>query len=186
MKKFLTSLAVMLGVSVAALAQGYKVQGVVVDELGPVIGATVLEAGTSNGTSTGLDGEYVLTVKNANATVEFSCIGYANQAFKASEVPAMVRLSEDTNFLDEVVVIGYGSVRKTDMTGSVVSIKTDDVNRGAVTSPEQMLMGKVAGLLVTPASGQPGKNWKRCISRVPNSKHGYSGGSYQHRIQYIL
>ena len=156
MKKFLTSLAVMLGVSVAALAQGYKVQGVVVDELGPVIGATVLEAGTSNGTSTGLDGEYVLTVKNANATVEFSCIGYANQTFKASEVPAMVRLSEDTNFLDEVVVIGYGSVRKTDMTGSVVSIKTDDVNRGAVTSPEQMLMGKVAGLLVTPASGQPG------------------------------
>ena len=159
MKKLLSSIAVLLCLGAAASAQ-YKVQGVVVDELGPVIGATVMEAGTTNGTSTGLDGDYVLNVKNASATVEISCIGYATQTFKASEVPAVVKLSEDTHFLDEVVVIGYGSVKKTDMTGSVVSIKTDEINRGAVTSPEQMLMGKVAGLLVTPASGQPGAGAK--------------------------
>ena len=157
MKRILTLAFLLLGMSASLMAQrGYQVKGVVEDALGPVIGATVMEAGTSNGTSTGLDGDYVLTVKNADATVEISCIGYASQSFKASAVPAVVRLEEDTHFLDEVVIIGYGSVKKTDMTGSVVSIKTDDINRGAVTSPEQMLMGKVAGLLVTPASGQPG------------------------------
>ena len=124
MKRILTLAFLLLGMSASLMAQrGYQVKGVVEDALGPVIGATVMEAGTSNGTSTGLDGDYVLTVKNADATVEISCIGYASQSFKASAVPAVVRLEEDTHFLDEVVIIGYGSVKKTDMTGSVVSIK---------------------------------------------------------------
>ena len=88
-------------------AQGkYEVKGVVVDPLGPVIGATVIEQGTTNGVSTGLDGDYVLTVSSADAVVEISCIGYASQTFVASQVPPTVTLSEDTQFLDEVVVIG--------------------------------------------------------------------------------
>ena len=98
---------------------GYEVKGVVVDAIGPVIGATVIEQGTTNGTSTGLDGDYVLKVSSADAVVEISCIGYATQTFPASAVPAVITLSEDTTFLDEVVVIGYGSVKKEDMTGSI-------------------------------------------------------------------
>ena len=161
MKRFLTAVAAVL-LSGAFLSptisaqDGYQVKGVVVDAQGPVIGATVIEQGTANGASTGLDGDYVLTVSSAQAKVEVSCIGYATQVFTASEVPATVTLLEDTEFLDDVVVIGYGTVKKSDMTGSVVAIKADEINRGAVNSPEQMLMGKVAGLLVTPATGQPG------------------------------
>ena len=74
----------------------------------------------------------------------------------ASQVPATVTLGEDTEFLDEVVVIGYGTVKKEDMTGSVVAIEAESVNRGAVTSPSSMLVGKVSGLNITPANGQPG------------------------------
>ena len=135
---------------------GYVVKGVVSDQAGPIIGATVLEQGTTNGVSTGLDGDYVLTVSNANAVIEISCIGYATQTFTASQVPAIVLLAEDTMFLDDVVVIGYGTVKKDDMTGSVAAIKAEDINRGAVTSPSTMLVGKVSGLNITPASGQPG------------------------------
>ena len=145
----------MTGVSVSAQA-GYEVKGVVVDELGPVIGAAVIEVGTSNGTSTGLDGDYVLTVSGADAKVEISCIGYATQIFTASQIPPVVTLGEDTQFLDEVVVIGYGSVKKEDMTGSITAIKADELNRGAVVSTQDMLKGKVSGLYVMPGDGGPG------------------------------
>ena len=157
MKRILTAIAVLLAACATVFAQGgYQVKGVVVDAQGPVIGATVLQQGTNNGTSTGLDGEYVLTVPSAETLVEVSCIGYSTQVFPAGSMPATLTLVEDTEFLDDVVVIGYGTVKKSDMTGSVVAIKADEINRGAVTSPDQMLMGKVAGLLVTPATGQPG------------------------------
>lgn len=157
MKRILTAIAVLLAACVTVFAQGkYQVKGVVEDALGPVIGATVLEVGTTNGVSTGLDGDYVLTVSSADATVEISCIGYATQSFKASAVPAVVTLGEDTNFLDEVVVIGYGTVKKSDMTGSVTAIKNEEINRGAIVSTQDMLKGKVAGLQVVPGDGQPG------------------------------
>ena len=148
-------LSCIMGVSVFAQG-GYEVKGVVVDAIGPVIGATVIEQGTKNGTSTGLDGDYILKVSSADAVVEISCIGYASQTFKASELPATVTLGEDALFLDDVVVIGYGTVKKGDMTGSVAAIQAEDINRGAVTSPSSMLVGKVSGLNITPASGQPG------------------------------
>lgn len=159
MKKILTAVVVLLA-SLAATTMsaqgGYQVKGVVVDALGPVIGATVLEEGTTNGTSTGLDGDFVLNVSSADATVVFSCIGYASQSFKASEVPATVTLAEDDNFLNEVVVIGYGTVKKNDMTGSVTAIKTEELNRGAIVSTQDMLKGKVAGLQIISGDGRPG------------------------------
>ena len=148
-------LSCIMGVSVFAQG-GYEVKGVVVDAIGPVIGATVIEQGTANGTSTGLDGDYVLTVSSANAVVEVSCIGYATQTFVASQLPATVTLSEDTTFLDEVVVIGYGTVKKEDMTGSITAIKSEELNRGAMVSTQDMLKGKVPGLLITPGDGGPG------------------------------
>ena len=162
MKRILTilaciALACVMPANVSA-QNGYTVKGVVVDQVGPVIGASVVEAGTSNGAVTGLDGDYILKVASAESTVEISCIGYATVSFKASQVPPTVVLAEDKQFLDEVVVIGYGTVKKSDMTGSVVAIKADEINRGAVNSPDQMLTGKVAGLLITPADGQPGSS----------------------------
>ena len=148
-------LSCILGASVFAQG-GYEVKGVVVDAIGPVIGATIIEQGTTNGTSTGLDGDYVLTVSSADAVVEISCIGYASQTFVASQVPATVTLGEDNQFLDEVVVIGYGTVKKGDMTGSVATVKADEINKGMISSPADLLKGKSAGVVVTPGSGQPG------------------------------
>ena len=98
--KRIISLATMFILGLTAFAQGYQVKGIVVDQLGPVFGATVLEQGTSNGVSTGLDGDYAFTVSGPEAIVEVSCIGYATQTFKASEVPATITLSDDTTFLD--------------------------------------------------------------------------------------
>lgn len=142
---------------VFAYAQGgYTVQGTVNDQLGPVIGAAVVEQGTSNGTSTGIDGGYSLTVTGPSAMVEISCIGYVSQTFEAAAVPDVVVLKEDSEYLDEVVVIGYGAVRKDDVTGSVAAVKADDINRGAVVNTQDMLKGKVPGLLVTPGDGGPG------------------------------
>ncbi len=143
--------------AVAVSAQGrYTVKGVVVDQTGPVIGATVVELGTSNGAVTGLDGDYSLNVASADALIEISCIGYTTVSFKASEVPSTVTLSEDTEFLDEVVVIGYGTVKKSDMTGSVSAVKADQLNKGIVTSPAELLTGKSAGVVVTAGDGAPG------------------------------
>ena len=119
MKRILSAMTLLLVAAGMVFAQGgYQVKGVVVDAQGPVIGATVLQQGTMNGTTTGLDGDYVLRVPDGDALVEISCIGYATQVFKASEVPAQVILFEDTEFLDEVVVIGCPSSRWTARTSS--------------------------------------------------------------------
>lgn len=138
-----------------AFAQTIAVQGTVMDTAGePVIGANVLIKGTSNGTITGLDGEFQLQA-NPEAIIVISFIGYQSQ-----EVPAMpvmnIVLKEDTEQLDEVVIIGYGSVKKNDLSGSVVAIKAEDMNKGAVTSPQELIQGKVPGLYVSAGDGQPG------------------------------
>ena len=157
MKRILTAIAVLFAVCATVFAQGgYQVKGVVVDAMGPVIGAAVVQQGTTNGVSTGLDGDFVLTVPNADAMIEISCIGYATQVFKASEVPSTITLEEDSHFLDEVVVIGYGTVKKSDLTGSVSTVKADEINKGVVTSPTDLLRGKSAGVVVTAGDGMPG------------------------------
>src|SRR5574344_161215 len=160
MKRILTLLAA-LALSVALTANvsaqsGYEVKGVVVDQTGPVMGAAVLEKGTGNGTMTSLDGSFSLRVSSAKAIVEISCIGYATVSFKASEVPARVTVKEDAEFLSEVVVIGYGTVKKSDMTGSVSTVRADQLNKGVVTSPTDLLQGKSAGVVVTAGDGAPG------------------------------
>ncbi|MDT3366346.1 MAG: SusC/RagA family TonB-linked outer membrane protein, partial [Bacteroidota bacterium] len=159
MKRIITAMAVVLscifGQTVFAQG-GYQVKGVVVDELGPVMGAVVLEQGTSNGVSTGLDGDYVLMVSGPDAIVEISCMGFATQTFPANQVPATVTLVDDANFLDEVVVIGYGTVKKSDLTGSVATVKADEINKGVITTPADLLRGKSAGVVVTSGSGMPG------------------------------
>ena len=160
MKRILTTIAAaalscVMAASVFAQG-GYTVKGVVVDQAGPVIGASVIEQGTTNGIITGLDGDYTLQVASADAIIEISCIGYTTASFKASEVPATVILAEDTEFLDEVVVIGYGTVKKSDMTGSVSAVKADQLNKGIASTPTDLLQGKSAGVVVTTGDGAPG------------------------------
>ena len=158
-RNILMSLALLCAGDIVLSAQGgYGVSGTVTDQYGPVIGATVLEVGTSNGTSTDMDGDFSLTVGSPDASVEISCVGYISQIFQASVLPQTVTLKEDSEYLDEVVVIGYGTVKKDDMTGSVAAIKAEDLNRGAVVNTQDMLKGKVSGVLVTPGDGGPGSS----------------------------
>ncbi len=147
-----------MGCAFAYAQGGYTVRGVVEDQLGPVIGASVVEQGTQNGTMTGLDGDFVLKVSSPDSPVEISCVGYVSQVYPASGMPDKIVLKEDVEFLDEVVVIGYGTVKKDDMTGSVAAIKAEDLNRGAVVNTQDMIKGKVPGVLVTPGDGGPGSS----------------------------
>ncbi|MBS7302171.1 MAG: SusC/RagA family TonB-linked outer membrane protein [Bacteroidales bacterium] len=158
MKRIMTILAAAAASAVFSsnvAAQSYEVKGVIEDSLGPVIGATVLEQGTSNGTITDIDGAYTLKVSSADATVEISCIGYTTQSFKASAVPAKVMLSEDSVLLEDVVVIGYGSQKKKEVTSSVASVKAEDFNAGVKTNPMGLLQGKVAGLNISRQTSDP-------------------------------
>ncbi|MBQ7351085.1 MAG: TonB-dependent receptor [Bacteroides sp.] len=153
-KVFLILLAVSF-LSVRAFAQQITVNGVVQDTQGePIIGANILVKGTSNGTITDLDGNFQLTA-DADAILVFSFIGYQTQELPAQPV-MNVTLRDDSKQLDEVVVIGYGSVKKNDLSGSVVALKAEEMNKGAVTSPQELIQGKVPGLYVSAGDGQPG------------------------------
>ena len=155
MFKVLLTLVVGLFLSVGAFAQQIAVKGIVKDTTGePVIGANVLVKGTTNGTITDFDGNFQL-MANQGDIIVISFIGYSAQELPATAELMNVVLKDDSEMLREVVVIGYGSVKKSDLTGSVTAIKAEELNRGVVTSPDQMLKGKVPGLLVTPASGDP-------------------------------
>ena len=149
-----------LFMSVGVFAQQVTVRGHVKDALGePMMGANVVEkAQPDNGTIVDLDGNFTLTVPQGSI-LQISFIGYKTVDVAAAPT-VMVTMEDDSEVLEAVVVIGYGTVRKNDMTGSVTAIKADEINRGAITSPEQMLQGKVPGLLVTPASGAPGESAK--------------------------
>ena len=158
MKRIMTILAaaaVSAVFSANVAAQSYEVKGVIEDSLGPVIGATVLEQGTTNGTITDIDGAYTLKVSSADALVEISCIGYATQVFPASQVPAKLLIEEDSVLLEDVVVIGYGSQKKKEVTSSVASVKAEDFNAGVKTNPMGLLQGKVAGLNISRQTSDP-------------------------------
>lgn len=124
----------------------------------PVVGATVQPKGGTGGTSTGTDGTYRITVGNDVNTLVVSYVGFGvTEIDIAGKTSADVTLTSTSgNNLNEVVVIGYGSVRKKDVTGAVASVTAKDFNRGQINSPEQLLQGKVAGLQITNSSGQPG------------------------------
>jgi len=133
--------------------QGVNVKGVVKDAKGePIIGATVAEKGTKNATVTDFDGNYSLNVTNRNAVLVISYIGYTTQEVKAG---SNVTLEEDNALLNEVVVIGYGTQRKGDVTSAVASVKAEDFNAGKIGDAAELVKGKIAGLQVINASGDP-------------------------------
>ena len=154
MKRFLLIAAMMLCTTVLALAQTMKVSGTVMDKgLGePVLGATVLEVGTTNGTVTDFDGNFELTVQKG-ATLQFSYIGYSTVTLPAQE-KMNVEMSEDSQMLEEFVVTGYTVQRKADLTGSVAVVSTKDMKTNSNPDPMKSLQGKVAGMTVT-TNGSP-------------------------------
>ena len=156
MKRFLLSFLLAVTASLAAFAQGgYLIQGTVSDADGPVIGAFVLETGTSNGVSTDLDGHFALRVAGAASEVEISCMGYAPQHFAASAVPATILLTDDSTFLDEVVVVGYGTQRAKDLTAPITNVKGEALAKQVAANPMSALQGMVSGVQIT-QSGAPG------------------------------
>ena len=132
------------------------VTGTVKDEKGePIIGAGVLEKGTSNGTITDVDGNFSISVA-AGKTLVVSSIGYMDAEVVAGTAPIAVILKEDKELLDEVVVIGYGTVKKRDLTGSVSSFRKKDMSTGSNASLSALLEGRAAGVRVTQSSAEPG------------------------------
>ena len=155
--KLLTSLLVLLVAAGSLFAQN-RVVGTVRDGVGPVIGASVMEKGTQNGAVTDLDGNYVITVK-PGATLVFSSIGYATQEIEVGNQSRInVLLQEDTEFLDEVVVVGYGTMKRSDLSGASVSMKEEDLKGSVITNLDQSLQGRAAGVSAVQTSGAPGSS----------------------------
>ena len=155
--RFVLSLLTIL-MPLGLLAQNINVQGVVKDQTGEtVIGASVIQKGTNNGTVTDFDGNFSLSVP-ANATLSISFIGFATQEIPINGKNELsIVLQEDNQLLSEVVVVGYGTMRKSDLTGAVGSLGTKDMENTPVANIGQAIQGKIAGLQVIDA-GKPGDN----------------------------
>ena len=155
-RKLWATLAMLVCLALPGFAQKITVHGYVDDDLGePLIGATVMEKGTTNGTATDIDGNFTLNV-DPNATLVVSYVGY-----DAQEVPVngrteiKVTMSQNAQMLAETVVIGYGSVKKSDATGSVAVLTPDDIDAGISTSVQDLLVGASPGVTVTTDGGNP-------------------------------
>ncbi|TMU55476.1 SusC/RagA family TonB-linked outer membrane protein [Flagellimonas algicola] len=139
------------------LAKAQTVSGTVTDVNGPLPGASVLVKGTTNGTQTDFDGNYTLSGIDDSSVMVFSYIGYTTQEIAVNgQTTINVTLQEDAQALDEVVIIGYGTTTVKDATGAVASVTAEDFNGGVISSPEQLIQGKTAGVQITQTSGEPG------------------------------
>ena len=142
---------------VSIVQQDNTCTGVVLDQNGEsVIGASVVVKGTTNGGITGIDGDFIISNVKKGDVIVISFVGYAEQQIVWDGKPMKVILKEDTETLDEVVVVGYGVQRKSSITGSIASVKSDKLKTVTTPSVANMLQGKVAGVVVTPTSGRPG------------------------------
>ncbi len=155
--KVVILLLIFAGISTLTFAQLVNVTGTVVDATdgSPLPGVTVLQKSTANGTTTDMDGKYSLNV-DMGQTLVFSFVGYAAQEIVVDNALINVKLAEQSELLSEYVVIGYGIQKKSDATGAVTAISSDDFNKGAITSTQDLLVGKAAGVVITSAGGAPG------------------------------
>ena len=159
MKQKLVSFMLAILATTALFAQNKTVTGRVTDQNGEgVIAASVMEKGTNNGAVTDLDGNYSISVREG-ATLEFSSVGYATQEIVVGAQSVInVVLTEDTTFLDEVVVVGYGTMKRSDLSGASVSMKEEDLKGSIITSLDQSLQGRAAGVTAVQTSGAPGSS----------------------------
>lgn len=140
--------------------EAFTVSGIVKDANGESLpGVSIIERGTSKGTVSDIDGKYVISVQSPESVLSFSFIGYVTQEQTVgSRINIDIILLEDTKNLSEVIVIGYGTQEKKDVTGAMATVKEKDFNRGIMNSPQDLIQGKVAGVNVVGASGEPGAN----------------------------
>ena len=169
----LLSVALMFFFSIGLFAQELTVKGVVKDVAGePIIGASVVVKGTTNGTISDLDGNFELQNVPQNANVEISFVGYVTQTLKAA--PSLnVTLKDDTQALEEVVVVGYGVQKKSVVTAAISKVSSDDLNLTKQSRVEDALKGKISGVQITQSSGQPNSDSKvriRGIGTVTSSE----------------
>ncbi|CAN0460802.1 unnamed protein product, partial [Scytosiphon promiscuus] len=144
--------------SYSALAQGPSVTGTVKASDGmPIPGVNIVQKGTTNGVVTDFDGNYSIDLTDGSKILVFSYLGYQTlEETVGSRNTVNVTLLEDTQALDEVVVIGYGTQRKSDLTGSVASVSSEDITQVPSSRVDQVLQGRAAGVQVTQTSGAPG------------------------------
>ncbi|MFT3682697.1 MAG: TonB-dependent receptor [Ferruginibacter sp.] len=148
---------VLLVFSIAASAQTVVTGKVTDSKKGTGIpGVTVSVKGKGTGTQTGSDGGFKINVPAGATTLTFTSVGYTTQEVAIGSGDVNVQLVENTQQLSDVVVVGYGTARKRDLTGSVATVSSKDFNKGVITTPEQLIAGKVAGVSVTPNDGAPG------------------------------
>ena len=155
--KLFTCLAMLL-LSFSLMAQTKSVSGTVVDNVGPVVGASVIVKGTTNGITTDLDGRYNINVRQGE-TLVFTSIGYKTvEIVVGSQNVYNVTLEEDRQLLDEVVVVGYGTMKRSDLSGSSVSMSEESIKGSIVSSLDQTLQGRAAGVTPVQTSGAPGSS----------------------------
>jgi TonB-linked SusC/RagA family outer membrane protein len=180
--KLFTAMVLLLSLALKVEAQeGYRINSMVVDKATgePLIGVSVVERGTTRGVATDVSGAFTLLATSADADVVFSYIGYTTLALKASEVPVKVALEEETTELSDVVVIGYGTQTKKEITGSVASIKEESFNKGIQSNPMGLIQGKVAGLTIIKNGGDdPAQNSYQVQLRGVGSLKGNSAPLY--------
>ena len=153
--------------------QAQTITGKVTDESGnPLPGASVVEKGTVNGTTTDFDGNFTIDVTE-NATLVISYLGFVTQeVVVGNQTNIAIQLVTDATQLDDVVVVGYGVQRRSDVTGSIASVKSESFNKGVVANPGQLLQGKVAGVNITSVSGEPGASQNIIIRGVGSLRSG--------------
>jgi hypothetical protein len=146
---------------------GPAISGIVVDETNqPIVGVNVMEKGTTNGTVTDPDGKFSLILLNDNATLVFSFIGYTTKEIPVgSQTSFNVTLDPDIQTLGEVVVVGYGTVKKSDLTGSVSSVKSEQLTSFPASGVTQALQGRAAGVNIQANNGDPGENSRRYLNQ---------------------
>jgi TonB-linked SusC/RagA family outer membrane protein len=166
MKKLYLKLALYLGLfgllmtnMSQATTLAIKVGGQVTDasDGSTMVGCSIVEKGTTNGVLSDANGNFSINVKDQNAILTFDFIGYAKQEIEVgNQTNINIQLVQEANLLDDIVVVGYGTQKKSDVTGAVGTLKIEDFNKGVVANPGQLLQGKIAGVNVTSVSGEPG------------------------------
>jgi TonB-dependent starch-binding outer membrane protein SusC len=156
---YLVLFGVLCASSVMAAPLALKVSGQVTDasDGSALVGCSIVEKGTTNGVLSDADGNFSISVKDNNAILVLDFIGYARQeVIIGNKTNISVQLSPAANLLEDIVVLGYGTQKKSDITGAVGSLKSENFNKGIVANPGQLLQGKIAGVNVTSVSGEPG------------------------------